>query len=64
MARVNQGRARPLDLPRIIDESQRAAFRRFVPLRDYEAGSYVLSVEATAGRETVSRQVPFTIREQ
>jgi VWFA-related protein len=61
IARVNQGRARPLDLPRIIDEPNRAVFRRFVPLREYEAGDHVLTAEATAGRETVSRQVPFTI---
>jgi hypothetical protein len=61
---VNSRRTRSLDLPRIIDEPQRAAFRRFVPLREYEAGNYVLSIEANAGREKVSRQVPFTIREQ
>jgi VWFA-related protein len=64
IAGVNSRRTRSLDLPRIIDEPQRAAFRRFVPLREYEAGNYVLSIEANAGREKVSRQVPFTIREQ
>ncbi|HET9362157.1 MAG TPA: hypothetical protein VFO58_20535, partial [Vicinamibacterales bacterium] len=64
IAGVNQRRTRTLDLPRIIVEPQRAAFRQFLPLRAYEAGNYVLSVEATAGREKVSRQVPFTIREQ
>jgi hypothetical protein len=64
IARVNQSRTRTLDLPRINNEPQRAVFRRFVPLREYEAGDYVLTVEAKAGRETVSRQVPFTITER
>jgi VWFA-related protein len=64
IAGVNRGRTRTLDLPRIVDEPQRAGFRRFVPLRDYEAGDYVLTVEASAGREMVRRQVPFSIREQ
>jgi VWFA-related protein len=63
IAGANQRGTRTLDLPRIIAEPQRAGFRRILPLRDYEAGNYVLTVEANAGREKVSRQVPFTIRE-
>ena len=55
------GRREPALTP-IITEPQRVAYRRVFPLKDFEPGDYVLTVEARAGKDTAARQVPFTVR--
>jgi hypothetical protein len=64
LARVGQPTGRGIDLPRIFDEPQRAVYRRFLPLREYEAGDYILTVEAKGPKQAVTRRVLFTITDR
>lgn len=61
IAPAAQPRARRLGLATIAFEPRRTGYRTRFPLRDFEAGDYILTFQARAGQQTAARRVLFTV---
>jgi hypothetical protein len=59
--RVVFERATPIDAA-VFGPSRAAEYRLDMPISDLPAGDYLLSLEAAKGRDTVRRDVQFSIR--
>ncbi len=61
IARAGQDRPREYPVAPMYSLPGQMVFRRLFPLREFEAGDYILTFEARADKRTASRRVLFTI---
>ena len=63
LTRARGGRVRSDTATRVRSEPGVAGYTAVIPLAMLAPGDYVLTLEARAGRRTVTRQVPFAVVE-
>ena len=61
ITRAGQNRPREYPVGPMYSVPGQMAIRRLFPLREFEAGDYILTFEARADKRMVSRRVLFTV---
>ena len=61
IARAGQNRPREYPLTPTYSQPGQTVIRRLFPLREFEPGDYILTLEARADKRTASRRVLFTV---
>jgi hypothetical protein len=61
ITRAGQNRPREYPMAPTYALPGQMVFRRLFPLREFEAGDYILTFESRADKRTVSRRVLFTV---